>query len=366
MLTRTRDLPGPRVARAGDRWLAVPEPWRDWAVIAAASQAVLVATWLSSPTWPWLLLVGITLGLIWSTGTLIVLHDAGHRRFSRRLWVNAFAVQTAVPIGLWVGHWTLKHRVHHNRVQVYPLDEATRSSGLVRLHPQAPWRPVHRHQHLYAWFLYSLAWVGELRSQTTYLRTGQVGDVEAPGLAARAASFAAEKALWLLVLAPYAIGIGLGRLAIALVVAITVASFCAAVVTAVGHINVGVAPDAAGAASGGWVGHVARTTASFNTTSTAVRWVTGAMTHHLVHHLRPVAPRAALPALHIGALPATLGPSGARSVEFATFRDAVRGHRRRLQQLGCDRPEPAISELGATAWPAERPVVQALSGSAAV
>lgn len=83
-------------------------------------------------------------------------------------------MQTSVPLGPWVGHWTLKHRVHRVS-QVYPLDESTRSSNLLRLHPAVALRPVDRHQHLYAWALYGLAWAGELHSQLTHLRRSAAG-----------------------------------------------------------------------------------------------------------------------------------------------------------------------------------------------
>jgi fatty acid desaturase len=39
-----------------------------------------------------------------------------------------------------------------------------------------------------------------------------------------------------------------------------------------------------------------------------MRWLTGGLTHHLAHHLRPIAPRADLPRLH-----ATLVPEAARA-----------------------------------------------------
>lgn len=308
------------------------EPWRDWAAIAVAAHGVLITLVVLQPGWPWLLLAAVLLGQIWSTGTLTVLHDAGHRRFARRAWPNVLAVQSAVPLGLWVGHWTLKHRVHHRATQVYPIDEATRSSGLVRLHASAPWRGVHRYQHWYAWLLYGLAWVGELRSQATYVRTGGV-DLGAPSARRRAASFLTEKALCLLVLLPYAIGLGVSRLVVLLVVAMTVTSVTAAVITTVGHINVGLI--ATGSPAGEqWLGHIVATTASFSTEDRLARWLTGGLTHHLAHHLRPVADRAALPELHRTAVPLVAERAGATAVEFPTLASAVHGHWSRLRELG--------------------------------
>lgn len=310
------------------------EPWRDWAVLAVLNHAQLLAVAVLRPGWPWLLLAALPLAATLAVGTLTVLHDAGHRRFARAEWPNVLAVQTAVPLGLWVGHWALKHRVHHRAAQVYPLDESTRSSALVRLHPAVALRPIHRYQHVYAWVLYGLAWAGELRSQLTYLRTGSVAGTDTPSGSARLRSFLTEKALCALVLTPYVLAAGAGRLAVYLVVAMTLGSVLAAVVLVVGHINVGLEPTTEAPTGREWAAHLVRTTASFNTGSTAVRWLTGGMTHHLAHHLRPVAPRHELPALHrTVVLEATLA-TGLLQVEYPTLISATRSHWRRLRELG--------------------------------
>ncbi len=250
------------------------EPWRDWAVLAVLNHAQLLLVALVRPGWPWLLLAALPLGLTLAIGKLTVLHDAGHRRFARREWPNVLAVQTAVPLGSGTGRSSA--RVHHQVPSVYPVDESTRSSALLRLHPAAPRRPIHRYQHVYAWALYGLAWAGELRSQLTYLSTGVVTGADTPRGAVRLASFLREKALCALVLLPYVLLLGAGRLAAYLLTAMTVGSVVAAVVLVVGHINVGLEPPPRVPAGRDWPAHLVRTTASFQTGSTTVRWLTGA------------------------------------------------------------------------------------------
>jgi linoleoyl-CoA desaturase len=312
------------------------EPWRDWAVLGLFNNGLLAAVAVVRPSLPWLMLTALPLGLGLATATLTVLHDAGHRRLSSHLWLNVLAVQTAAPVGLWVAHWTLKHRVHHRVTQIYPLDENTRSSGLVRLHPSAPRLRVHRGQHFYAWLLYGLAWVGELRSQLGYVRSGMPGG--APGRAARARSFGAEKALCALVLVPYVWFIGPGRLAMLLVVAMTLGSAVAAVILVVGHINTGLSPTSdAPEGREAWATHLLQTSASFSTQSWVTRWLTGGMTHHLAHHLRATAPRGELPILHTTTVAELSAATGSPIVEYPTLASAVAGHWRALRDLG--RPE---------------------------
>lgn len=310
------------------------EPWRDWLLLLLFNHGVLIAATVVDPSLPWLLVFALPLGVGFAIATLTVLHDAGHRRLARAAWPNAFAVHTCDPVGLWVDHWTLKHRVHHKLTQVYPLDDATRASGMVRLHPSAPRWEVHRFQHFYAWFLYGLAWAGELRSQVTFLRTGALASIEAPGFGRRLATFVLEKAVCLLVLAPYFWFLGFTHLVVLMIASMTVASVIAAVLTVVGHINIGLQPTSEAPRGKEWSEHLVRTTASFSTDSVAVRWLTGGLTHHLAHHLRPVAPRAQLPVLHDTTVADLAARAGLPVVVYPTLRSAVANHYRRLRELG--------------------------------
>jgi linoleoyl-CoA desaturase len=309
------------------------EPWRDWAALAVLNHGMLLTVALLRPGWPWLVLIAVPLGVTMSTATLTVLHDAGHRRLAKSEWPNVLAVQTAAPVGLWVGHWTLKHRVHHRVTQVYPLDDATRASGMVRLHPGAPRHPIHRFQQYYAWPLYGLAWLGEIRSQVTYMRTGVLAGIEAPGKAARRASFAVEKLLCLAVLAPY-FWLAPASMTILMLVGLTIGSILVGIINVVGHINIGLSPTSVAPRGKEWAAHIVATTASFSTGSLSMRWLTGGLTHHLAHHLRPIAPRAELPALHSTVVPEVARNAGVPVVEYPTLGGAIRGHFHALRVLG--------------------------------
>lgn len=312
------------------RW----EPWRDWAVITVVTHATLLSICLLQLRSSWLVLASLPLSACFAVGTLTVLHDAGHRMFGRRAWPNVIAVQTATPLGLWVGHWGRKHRVHHKLPQVYMLDEATRASGMVRLHPSAPYRTVHRWQHLYIWPLYGITWMGELRSQLTFLRSGEVIGDGVTGRRERVTSFIAEKLLCAAVLLPYALLLGAERTTVLFLLALTGASVLTALVLVVGHINMGLQPTSGPPPVRCWKAHLMRTTASFNTSSRLVRGLTGGMTHHHVHHLRPLALRSEFPHLHETVVRRVASESGLTVSEYATFTAAFVGHARRLRELG--------------------------------
>ena len=321
------------------------EPWRDWAVLTVLNHGALVSVWLLDPAWPVVVLIAAALGVTMSTAVLTVLHDAGHRRLSRREWPNVLAVQTSAPVGLWVSHWTLKHRAHHRVTQVYPLDEATHSSGIVRLHPGAPLEPIHRYQHVYAWPMYGLAWLGELRSQVNFLRSGQMYGVEVPARRTLVRSYLLEKALCLAVIGPYFWLLGPLRMTAFMLIALTWGSFLVGVLNVVGHINIGLWPTTAAPRGRDWTAHVVGTTASFSLKNPLMRWFSGGLTHHLAHHLRPVAPRYELPALHDTLVAQAARESGMRVIEYDSLAVAMRGHWQALRLLGRITPESVAPKV---------------------
>lgn len=319
-------------------------------MIAVLTHAQLLVVALIDPAWYWLLADSVPLGFVLATGTLTIVHDAGHKRFSRHEFPNQLATQTGVPLGFWVSHWGLKHRVHHKASQVYQVDEATTSSGLVRFHPDAPWRPIHRYQHIYAWGMYGLAPAGELRSQLRFLLHGTITGVQPPAAGQRWRSFLLEKAMFLLVLTPYALLMGVAKLALYLIVSTVIGSVLAAIVLVVGHINEGLNPPDTAPPPQEWSAHLVRTTANFSTHSRPMRWITGGMTHHLAHHLKPVAPRYELQALHTTLVREIAQKANEPLIDYPSLTQATIGHYRRLKDLG--------------AAPGERPTIAPPSGQA--
>lgn len=108
----------------------------------------------------------------------------------------------------------------------------------------------------------------------------------------------------------------------------------AAIVLVVGHINEGLYAPSEQPAPKDWSKHLVATTASFSTKSLPMRWLTGGMTHHLAHHLKPVAPRYQLPQLHTTVVEKVVKASGLPQVEYPTLTAATISHYRRLKELG--------------------------------
>lgn len=306
------------------------EAWLGWSAYTVAVHAQLLGLAVLRPGPVIVVVQAVLLGATLASALLSVVHDAGHSEFSRRPWVNVVAAQVAVPIGLWVGQYRVKHRVHHSQSSVYAVDESTTPHPLLRVHPQARHRTWHRYQHLYAPLLYAIAWIGDLRSQVRFLHTGVAGTTSSGTFRTRARSYLTEKALAAAVLTPYLFLAGPVRFLIVGLCVVTVASELAALVLISGHVNVGLvdAPEAS------FVGRAFNSTAAFSTTSVWMRRLTGGLTHHHVHHLRPHVPRSAFATLHADLVRAIAAEHDLPLVEFPTFGAAVAGHFRMLRQLG--------------------------------
>jgi linoleoyl-CoA desaturase len=141
---------------------------------------------------------------------------------------------------------------------------------------------------------------------------------------------------------PYAVLMGVGKLAVFMLLGMVVASELAAIVLVVGHINQGLNPPTEVPTGKEWSRHLVRTTANFSTGSRPMRWITGGMTHHLAHHLKPVAPRYELPTLHKTLVRELAEKAGEPLVDYPSLTRATISHYRRLKELGSG-PEAPIS-----------------------
>lgn len=316
------------------------EAYRDWLAIAAVNHTLMTVLAVVDLPLAAVGALGLLMGVGFAMAAVTVLHNAGHHRYSRSHWPNALAVHTAAPMGMWVRHWTFKHVVHHRLPAAFPDDSFTDTSGWLRVHPLAPSHDVHRFQHWYAWGLYTLAWPIEIISQLRYLVAGDVPGLGRPlGASRRVASYLLEKGASALILSCYLNLPHGSRLLVALPLAVVVAGLIVTTLVAVGHINVGLGyplPEKSGI---DWRRYVIATTASFGTRSRALAWFTGSLTHHLAHHLRPVASRHELRSVH-----ARLAEDP-DTVEFPSLAAAVRGHWVALRALGDPKPLASSDQL---------------------
>ena len=107
--------------------------------------------WLGRIACAALLVIGVV-----AAGTGIM-HDANHGAFSASPRTNRLVAYSADVLGASSWVWRFKHNtLHHAHTNVVGRDNDIEQAPFARLAPQQTWRPWHRYQHLYLWFLYGM------------------------------------------------------------------------------------------------------------------------------------------------------------------------------------------------------------------
>lgn len=112
--------------------------------LAAVNPAVFYLLWL---------IMGV--GIV-GIGTSIM-HDSNHGSYSSSKAVNSALGALLNIIGGYSRNWRIQHNVlHHTYTNLDGLDEDIAGTKLIRMCPHKPKLGIHKYQHIYAWFLYSL------------------------------------------------------------------------------------------------------------------------------------------------------------------------------------------------------------------
>lgn len=124
-----------------------------WA-LASYVPLVLIHTW-------WLALP-FGFSLVWALAAveLNIMHDGNHGAFSRSRRVNRLAGYTLELMAGSSLTWKVKHnQAHHAYPNVDGIDEDIDQPPFARLASTQEWKPWHRYQHVYLWFVYGLVLV---------------------------------------------------------------------------------------------------------------------------------------------------------------------------------------------------------------
>lgn len=109
------------------------------------------------------ILFALLLGLIYASIGFNVMHDANHGSYSRNKTVNEILGLSLNFLGGNAFIWKQKHNIiHHTYTNIDGLDDDISFTSWLRLCPTKRWMPIHRLQHIYLFFIYSLtsfAWM---------------------------------------------------------------------------------------------------------------------------------------------------------------------------------------------------------------
>ncbi|RIH64491.1 acyl-CoA desaturase [Mariniphaga sediminis] len=117
---------------------------------------ILMISGLISSVLP-LLACWFIMGLGMSGLGMATMHDANHGSFSKSQKVNRFFGNSLYLLGGFPPNWRYQHNtLHHGFTNIEGHDEDIAPPGVLRFSPHRPLKKIHRYQHIYAWFFYSL------------------------------------------------------------------------------------------------------------------------------------------------------------------------------------------------------------------
>ena len=270
-----------------------------------------------------------------------VAHDALHGAYSEDPQVNTALGYTFDLCGANGYMWKITHNaIHHTHTNVYGLDEDLTVSPMLRLSPHAEWKPIHRFQHLYAVFAYSLStlfWV--LAKDYKYFAQRDLGPYR--NLTHKPREWAAMLGLkgvyylWSIIVPLLVLDVAWWQFAIGWLTMHLVAGAILGVVFQLAHVVEDTDHHIAreGGGGGDWMVRQMETTSNFGRGNRALTWFVGGLNFQIEHHLFPRICSIHYPAIS-KIVKATADEHGFAYNEHPRFRDAVMSHYRTLARLG--------------------------------
>jgi linoleoyl-CoA desaturase len=302
---------------------------------------------------PWMLLVlCLAMGVGLAGIGLSVMHDANHGAYSKKAWVNNLIGYSLNIIGGHAFNWKIQHNVlHHTYTNVHDADEDISPRGVMRMAPESAWKPAHRFQHIYAWFLYcllTLVWVfiKDFARLVKYQREGLVKKQQA-SVTREWTILIVTKILYIgyiIVLPALLLPLAWWQILIGFVAMHAVSGFILSVIFQPAHVVDGTEypePDETGLLENTWAVHQIRTTTNFANGNKLLSWYVGGLNYQIEHHLFPTVCH-----VHYRKI-APIVEQTAREYNLPyksipTFMGAMAGHARLLKKLG-ERPSMMVA-----------------------
>lgn len=270
-----------------------------------------------------------------------VMHDGSHGSFSSSPLMNKLAALSSNLLGASNIMWHQKHNIiHHTYTNIDGVDDDIEIRPLIRMCRTQKKYWIHRFQHIYVWFLYTLLLIVWLfiSDYTKYFRK-KVGDVPIRKLTMKDHfGFWGAKigyAILMIVLPIYMVGF-LPWLVGFLVMAL----FSGLVLSTVFQLAHTVEETAFPMPDGDtnkleneWAIHQLETTANFATRNKVISWLVGGLNFQIEHHLFPKISHIHYPAIS-KIIKQTCREFNIRYIEYPKMRHAIMSHTMHLKRMG--------------------------------
>lgn len=270
-----------------------------------------------------------------------IMHDGAHGSFSRHTAVNKMAAVTLNILGGNDFMWNVKHNViHHAYTNIDGVDDDLDARPLLRMASTQKAYKLHRFQHLYFWFVYSLLYLYWIFASDyrKYFRR-KVGDMPLKKM-----FFEDHFNFWFYKIIYYTIFVvipilelGFTSWLIGFVVFATMAGLILSVVFqlahTVEHTHFPVPDATTNRLEDEWAVHQLKTTANFATKNRLISWLVGGLNFQIEHHLFPKISHIHYPAIS-KIIKRICAEYQIQYVEYPRMYHAVQSHIAYLKKMG--------------------------------
>ncbi|RYF90438.1 MAG: acyl-CoA desaturase [Chitinophagaceae bacterium] len=291
---------------------------------------------------PWVAFFeALAMGGLTATIGFNVMHDGGHGSFSKsKIW-NKIAAYSVNALGASGIMWNNKHNIiHHTYTNIDGVDDDIEIKPMLRMCETQKKYKIHRYQHIYVWFLYTLLliiWV----FMTDYKKyfTKKVGAVPIKKMSAfdHFAFWLAKVGYLVMMVALPIYMIGFTWWLVGFLTLSMFAGFILSIVFQLAHTveHTSFPTPAPGTndIENEWALHQLETTANFATKNKVISWLVGGLNFQIEHHLFPKISHIHYPAIS-KIIKSTCQEFNIRYNEYPKMTQAIVSHGSYLKRMG--------------------------------
>lgn len=223
---------------------------------------------------------------------LNIAHDANHNAISNNRVVNKVLSYVLDACGISSYMWRVMHnKGHHSVMNIHGEDEGIFAHGIFRFTPYAPWKKMHRYQHIYVWFMYWITTMDFLfvkDFEYLFLKNNKhVQDTRIPTSEYFIIIGSKLFYLFYMIAVPMLVlGYSLWQMLLVFVLTHFIMGMIAAWIIQIAHLlDINEFPENKEELD--FVDHIFATTTDYATRSRLANVICGGLNHHVVHHLFP-------------------------------------------------------------------------------
>ena len=226
-----------------------------------------------------------------------VMHDAIHGSLATSKILNKFFGASIYLLGGNAYNWEVQHnRLHHTYTNIHEIDEDITGKFLLRLSYQEKQKFIHRFQHIYAFFLYSLMTISflwkDFKEISLFNKMAKSGMTKPfPREELILLIFTKVAYVIFICVIPLAFtSLTFGQWLIGFMAMHCTAGMILSTVFQMSHVVEGTdqpEPDQSGCIENAWAVHQLQTTSNFAGKNRVLSWYIGGLDYQIEHHLFP-------------------------------------------------------------------------------